>query len=86
MNTNTKPIETLRDGALKATIWKTFGDHGNFYRVRLSRTWKDQGGKYHDADSFSGVEVLQASLLLAQAYERTTALRRADRAEQHTAA
>lgn len=78
MTTNTKPIETLRDGALKATIWKTFGEKGNFFRVRLTRSWKDDAGKYHDSDSFVGTEILRASRLLAQAYDRAIALRRSD--------
>ena len=46
------PETTLRDGNIKATIWKNFGDKGNFFTVTLTRTYTDEGGKYHDSNSF----------------------------------
>jgi hypothetical protein len=33
MTTNTKPAATIRDGALKATIWRNSGDKGEFHSV-----------------------------------------------------
>lgn len=39
MNISTsKPIETLRDGAIKAAIWSNLGEKGNFYSVQINRT------------------------------------------------
>ena len=38
---NKGPVETLRDGNLKATIWRNFGENGTFYSVEISRTYKD---------------------------------------------
>ena len=31
------PIETLRDGSLKATIWSNIGEKGTFYTVDFSQ-------------------------------------------------
>ena len=75
--TNSKPLETLRDGAIKATIWENPSDKGAFYRVTLARTWVDQQGKYRDSDSLTGSQLLRASRLLTAAYDRTRELRKA---------
>lgn len=68
----TKPIDTLRDGNLKATIWK---NEAGFFNVRITRTWKDEAGKYHDAETFSGSELLRIARLAAKAYDRGLELR-----------
>lgn len=74
-----QPTETLRDGRLKATIWKNFGDNGNFYTVNLSRSFKDEAGTWQDSDSYSGAELLRISRLAGKAYDRIGELRQADR-------
>ena len=85
MTTQTnKPIDTIREGSLKATIWKNFGDNGNFYSVEFTRTWQDDQGNYHDADSFSGSQLLRVARLAAKAYDRTAELRRENRQDADT--
>jgi len=78
MATN-KPIDTIRDGQLKATIWKNDGEKGPFYSVNFTRTYTDEAGNFHDSDSFSGTELLRIMQLSAKAYDRTRELRTADR-------
>ncbi len=73
--TNSKPLETIRDGALKATIWKNQGEKGPFYSVRITRTYTDDQGNYHDSDSFSGSEILRVARLAGKAYDETAVLR-----------
>jgi hypothetical protein len=75
MTTNTKPAATIRDGALKATIWRNTGDKGEFHSVRFTRTWKDEQGHYHDSDSFSGAELLRLAHLATKAYDQLASLR-----------
>ena len=82
--TNKKPIETIRDGAIKASIWKNQGEKGPFYSVRITRTFTDDQGQYHDSDSFSGSELLRVARLAAKAYDRANELRSAD-ANPHAA-
>ncbi len=74
-----QPIETLRDGSLKATIWKNFGDKGNFYSVNLTRLYTDEAGNFHDSDSFSGSELLRIARLASKAYDLTNELRKAEK-------
>ena len=76
--TNTKPIDTIRDGALKASIWANqpkAEDKAPFYSVRITRTYTDDQGNFHDSDSFSGSELLRVARLANQAYGRTSELR-----------
>ncbi len=75
----TLPIETLRDGRLKATIWKNHGDKGNFYTVTFSRSYKDEDDNWKDSDSFSGSELLRIAHLSTRAYDRSSELRIADK-------
>ena len=69
------PETTLRDGNLKATIWKNVGEKGAFYTVSLTRTYKDEGGDYHDSNSFSGSELLRIAHLAKRAYDATSDFR-----------
>ncbi len=69
-----KPIDTIREGSLKATIWKNFGDNGNFYSVEFSRTYK-QGDVFKDSRRFSGSELLRIARLAHIAYDEITIMR-----------
>jgi len=73
--TNTKPVETIRDGAIKAAIFQNRGENGTFYGVRITRVYTDADGVYHDSTSFSGSELLRVARLAAKAYDRVDALR-----------
>ncbi|MEO1015187.1 MAG: hypothetical protein AAFX08_08365 [Pseudomonadota bacterium] len=70
------PIETLRDGNLKAAIWKNEGENGAYFSVTLAKTWKDDRGKFHDTQSFSGTDLLRVAELSRSAYARSNELRR----------
>ena len=70
-----KPTETLRDGSLKATIWRNETDKGAFFRVNFSRGYRDDAGNWQDSDSFSGSELLRLARLASKAYDRTNELR-----------
>lgn len=76
--TNSKPVETIRDGAIKASIWRNQGEKGPFYSVRITRTYTDEAGTYHDSDRFSGSELLRVARIAGKAYDRVAALRATD--------
>ena len=63
-----KPVDTIRDRELKATIWKNFGKSGTFFTVEISRTYKDDQGKYHPSHSFNQDQLLRVSRLADIAY------------------
>ncbi len=70
-----KPTATLRDGRIKATIWKQDSEKGGFFRVNFSRAYRDKDDKWQDSDSFSGAELLRVAYLATKAYETTADLR-----------
>jgi hypothetical protein len=70
------PADVLRDGNVKATIWKNERENGPHYSTTFARTWQDEGGAYRDSHSFSGTELLRVSELARGAYARTNELRR----------
>ncbi len=74
-NTNNKPAFSVRDGALKCTIWKNASEKGSFYSVNFSRTYTDAQGNYRDSESFSGSELLRLAHLAGKAYDHVAALR-----------
>ena len=78
-NENNKPYQTIRDGALKATIWRNDSEKGPFYSVNFSRTYTDAAGDYKESDSFSGSELLQLGHLSTKAYDVISEARTADR-------
>ncbi len=79
-NQNKKPFQSIRDGALKATIWRNESEEGKrFYSVEFSRTYTDQEGNYHDSSSFSGAELLRVGFLAQKAYDVISEARSVDR-------
>lgn len=79
--TTHKPVTTIRDGSLKATLWANPGEDGRtFYSVKLTRTYKDDQG-YHDSDRFTGAELLRVARLAGLAYDETLRLRQSETPE-----
>lgn len=83
MSTKSKqrPVETLRDGAIKAAIWRNESENGVFFAVTFARTYKDASGELQDTDSFSGTQLLRLARLADKAYDRAAKLTKAARAE-----
>jgi hypothetical protein len=79
-----RPVETLRDGNIKAAIWRNESEKGAFFSVTFARTYKDDAGAFHDTDSYSGSELLRLAHLAKKAYDRTGKLLRAERAKDET--
>lgn len=76
MSTNEKPLLTIRDGALKATIWANHSEEGKtFHSVTFSRTYTGTDGNPKSANSFSGGDILKIARLADKAYDHIAALR-----------
>lgn len=71
-----KPVETLRDGNLKASIWRNEGENGPTFSTTFARTWRDDQGRFHDSQSYAGADMLRLGELSRTAYHRTNELRR----------
>lgn len=75
------PADVLRDGNIKATIWKNERENGPSFSTVFARTWQDEDGAFKDSHSFSGTELLRVSELARGAYTRTVELRQEHRVE-----
>lgn len=75
-----KPADTLRMGALKATIWRNSGKDGaTFYNVVFSRSYKDAQDQWKESDSFGFDDLLSLSKLADLAHTRVYKLRGEDK-------
>jgi len=74
------PVEVIRDGAIKASIWSNATETGSrFLTVTFSRTYtKDD--ETASSGSFIGRDLLVVSELARQAYNYTTNARALDKA------
>lgn len=70
-----KPIDTLRDGALKVSIFRNRRDKGDIYTFSPGRVYTDQDGGVRESKTLSGSEALRMARLLDKSYERTAAFR-----------
>lgn len=76
--TKNRPIENIRDGAIKAAIWKNESDNGTFFSVTFERTYTDaKTGEVKSTNSFSGSELLRVARLAGKVYDRTSKLAKA---------
>jgi hypothetical protein len=65
-----KPLATVRDGAIKATIWTNPTDKGGVrYSVEISRSYTDAQGKWHDTHYFGRNELLRVAQIATKAYD-----------------
>ena len=75
MAENNKPVEVLRDGNLKASIFRNEGEKGTFFSTTLSRTYTDERGNFHDSNVFTGTDLLRVGELARQAYSKSRDLK-----------
>lgn len=67
-----QPIAEVRDGNLKIAIFrnepKQEGDRPR-YSGKLTRSYRDASGDWHDTEYLSGTEFLRAARLMEKAYD-----------------
>lgn len=73
-----RPVDVIRDGNLKASIWRNEGENSVSYATTIARTYKTEDGAYRESNSFTGTELLRVSELARKAYDRSNDLRRDD--------
>lgn len=86
MSSQEKPILTIRDGALKASIWANRTDEGKiFHSVTFGRTFTDAEGHPKTSTSFSGSDLLKIARLADKAYDHIASVRLEQSRDQETA-
>lgn len=63
------PHATIRDGRLKATIWKNESENGEFFSIEFTRTYTNSEDKPQDTRSFSKSDLLRVARLAGKVYD-----------------
>ncbi len=75
-----RPVETLRDGPLKVSIFRNSGENGAFYSLDPGRIYTDEKtNEVREVSSLSGSEPLRMAHLLTKGYERVGEFREQDK-------
>lgn len=75
-NETRRPEETLREGSLKAAIWRNESENGAYHSVTVARTYKDRDGNLQDTQSFRPKDMLGLSELARRAHHNAHELDR----------
>ena len=71
---NQKPIDEVRIGRVKATIWKNGTEDAPRYNVTFSRLYKDDDDKWQNTQSFGRNDLLTLAKVADLAHTRIYAL------------
>ena len=71
-----QPLETLRDGRLKATVWENQGENGSYHTVTLAKVYEGKDGQLQETSSFSAGELLRVAELARESHGLIRDLRR----------
>lgn len=66
-NTDRRPAESLRYGALEASIWRNQGESGDYLNTTFTRSYK-QGEDWKQTDSFREADLPTLSKLALDAH------------------
>ncbi|WP_425395027.1 hypothetical protein [Aeoliella sp.] len=72
-----RPVAEFADGSLKIAIFENPRKEGDGVRFsgKLTRSYRDAEGQWHETQALSGSEYLRAANLLVQAYNRERELK-----------
>lgn len=79
MSNNNKPVSEVRDGTMKIAIFKNEPkEEGErpWFSGKLTRSYKDANGDWHDTDYLTGADYLKAARLMEKAYDAELAQRK----------
>ena len=47
-----KPAQKFRSGSVQAAVWQNIGENGPFYSALLTRSFRDNAGKWRTSKTF----------------------------------
>lgn len=65
----TRPENSIKAGAVQATIWRNDAANGNFFSVSLERKYKDKDNGWKSSKTLRLNDLPKAALVLNKAYE-----------------
>jgi hypothetical protein len=77
------PILKLRSGALQVAAWKNTGEKGDWFSVKLEKSYKDAQGNWQRTQSLTNRDLLAAARLLETAWDYLSAHITIEGKDQH---
>lgn len=75
MTEKQRPADTLRQGPLKATIWKNESENGPLFNTTISRTYQDKEGVWQETSTMREKDLLPMGELGRTAFQRVNELK-----------
>jgi len=72
------PVESHRDGRVRATIWKQYSEQGDFYTASIASLYQDKNGDIQEGNSFTDTNLLKLSEISRRTYMRMRELKQDD--------
>jgi hypothetical protein len=80
-----RPVHEIRYRNIRATIWKNQIVKGVMYNVTVSRSYRDEAGKWHDSDSFAFGDLMNLAKALYDAHSAIASAIARDRPKREPA-
>jgi hypothetical protein len=66
----------VKDGNIKASIWRRQGEHGDYFTASLAKTYRDRDGNLKDTNNYGKDDLLRVAEVARRANVRMIALNR----------
>lgn len=76
------PEDTLREGPLKATIWRNDSEKGPYRTTEYTRSYKDKEGNWRDTNAMRETDNLPLRHLSGRTHDRVMELKIAEREQR----
>ena len=74
-----KPVASHRAGTTEVAVWKRKNEHGTFFDVTHTRSYKNQNGEWKQSKSIPEDHLLKTAQLFEKAYGTIQDIREHDR-------
>jgi hypothetical protein len=66
--TGSRPVQTFRAGRLWLNVYQNHGEHGPWFAVRLTRSYRDQDNRWTSTETLGKDDLLAAAEMLRWAF------------------
>lgn len=81
MSEKKRPEFDLRDGALRAAVWRQEGEYGDMFNTRITRIYTADDGEIRETSTLREKDLLPAAQLASKVYDGIRDLKRDQKAE-----
>lgn len=68
-NAGDRPVIDLKDGPLRAASWRKDGEYGPMFNTKITRTYADDQGRFHETGYLREQDLLPAAELARETHQ-----------------